>query len=137
MYLLVDTVGTKHVRRPGLALGLFLLGSGCNRTDPTPAITVELQTTPQPPRVGRVSLALHVTGAATRPVSGAQIELEGDMTHAGMEPIFGHAKELQPGRYQSQMEFTMPGDWVMLLHIKLASGQQVEKQVELRGVRNP
>jgi hypothetical protein len=58
------------------------------------------------------------------------------MTHAGMAPVFGHASEVQPGRYRSHLEFSMPGDWVILLHVKLASGQQVEKQFEIRGVRS-
>jgi hypothetical protein len=135
--MLVETNRAQFVCRASLALAVFLAASGCGRrSGASPAITVEFETTPQTPLTGPVSIALHLTDAGAMPVSGAHIDLEGDMTHAGMAPVFSHAVELQPGRYRSQLEVTMPGDWVVLLHVKLASGEQVEKQFEIRGVRS-
>lgn len=135
--MLLETDGAQYVCRGSLAIAAILLASGCgSRSGAGPAIKVEFETTPQPPRTGPVGIALHLTDASARPVSGAHIDLEGDMTHAGMAPVFSHAVELQPGRYRSQLELTMPGDWVVLLHVKLASGEQVEKHFEIRGVRS-
>ena len=57
------------------------------------------------------------------------------MTHAGMSPVLAEAKEIQPGRYQSQLTLQMAGDWVILLHGTLASGEKLERQFDLPGVR--
>ncbi len=34
---------------------------------------------------------------------GARVDLEGDMAHPGMEPVFGKTEETQPGRYQGHL----------------------------------
>jgi len=68
-------------------------------------------------------------------VTGAHVTLEGDMSHAGMAPAFGEAKEIAPGQYQASINFAMAGDWVILTHIKLSSGQIIEDQMDLKGVR--
>jgi hypothetical protein len=137
MHLRLEVTGPRYVRRSSLALAVFLLASGCNgRSDVASAISVQFETTPRAPRTGPVSIALQLKDASARPVTGAHIELEGDMTHPGMAPVFGHGKEVEPGRYRSELKLSMPGDWVVLLHVKLASGQQVEKQFEIRGVRS-
>jgi hypothetical protein len=73
--------------------------------------------------------------ASSKPVTGATVELEGDMSHAGMSPVFGEAKEERPGDYRGRLEFSMAGDWVILLHVRLANGQRLERQLEVTGVR--
>ncbi len=57
------------------------------------------------------------------------------MSHPGMSPLFAEAKETQPGRYESRLEFPMAGDWVILLHITLPGGKKLERQFDVRGVR--
>jgi len=57
------------------------------------------------------------------------------MSHAGMAPVFAEAKETEPGQYQAQLKFAMAGDWVILLHVRLASGQTLERQFNVGGVR--
>lgn len=51
-----------------------------------------------------------------------------------MAPTFGDAHETSPGRYEAQVNFTMRGDWVLLLHITLADGRKFDKQVDVKGV---
>jgi len=58
------------------------------------------------------------------------------MTHAGMAPVFGDAKETAPGHYQGQLTLNMGGDWVVLAHITLANGKRVEKQIDVSGVQS-
>jgi hypothetical protein len=58
------------------------------------------------------------------------------MSHAGMPPVFGEGKELEPGRYQSPLEFTMGGDWVILIHLTLADGRKLERQLDVKGVQS-
>ena len=66
---------------------------------------------------------------------GAHIAMEADMTHAGMAPVFGEAKETGPGRYQAPLTFEMAGDWVILLHVTLSDGEKLERQFDVRGVQ--
>jgi YtkA-like len=116
-------------------IALALLGNGCHRqATASPDITLTQEITPQPVRVGPVVIVLGLKDAAAAPVAGAHITLEGDMSHPGMAPVFGEAKEIAPGRYQGELNFAMGGDWVVLLHARLANGQRVEREIEVKGV---
>lgn len=57
------------------------------------------------------------------------------MSHPGMAPVFGNAKETEPGRYEGHLQLTMPGDWVILEHITLPDGRKLERQLDVNGVR--
>ena len=50
-------------------------------------LVIESVIGPQPLQTGPVILDLKARDAASRPITGAQIELEGDMSHPGMAPI--------------------------------------------------
>jgi len=52
-----------------------------------------------------------------------------------MVPVFGEAKEIEPGRYQAHLTFDMAGDWAVLLHVMLPGGQKLERQIDVRDVR--
>jgi hypothetical protein len=113
-----------------------LLWIGCNRaTNPTAAPTVVFETKPQPVRVGVVIVDFTLADALAKPVAGAHLTAEADMTHAGMSPVFGTVEEKQPGHYESMLNLGMAGDWVILLHGTLPSGAKLERQFELRNVR--
>jgi hypothetical protein len=73
--------------------------------------------------------------SAARPITGAQVTIEADMSHAGMSPRFAEAKEMDLGRYEAHVEFQMAGDWVILLHVTLPDGKKLERQFDVRGVR--
>jgi hypothetical protein len=89
-----------------------------------------------PPQVGPTTITLTVTERDGKPVGGARVSLEGDMTHAGMRPVFGEAREFEPGRYRAPLEFTMGGDWVVLVHLTLSDGRKVERQFDVKGVQS-
>lgn len=92
--------------------------------------------TPAPPATGPARFSAALADARTRqPVRGAVVKLEGDMSHPGMKPVFGTAREIAPGRYEAPIEFTMAGDWVLLLDATLADGRTLQRQVLLPGVR--
>jgi hypothetical protein len=118
-----------------LAPAVLLFLAGCHRTvDQASGVTIETNILPQPVRAGPVSVSMKVSDIHKRPVTGARIELEGDMSHAGMAPVFGAAKETEPGYYRGALDFTMAGDWVILLHVTLADGRKLERQVAVKGV---
>ena len=128
-----------RVRKP-LVVALcaaVLAASGCQKENGTPVldINVEWEISPQPPQRGPATVTLRLTDASRRPVAGARITVEGNMSHAGMAPVFGAARETASGQYQAPIEFTMAGDWVMLLDVTLPNGQKLERQVTVKGVR--
>ncbi|MGH9503329.1 MAG: FixH family protein [Terriglobales bacterium] len=110
--------------------------SGCSRPRQSlPASVNAIEISPQPPQVGPITVTFHLEDAA-KPVTGARTSLEADMTHAGMAPVFGDAREIAPGQYQGRLVLSMGGDWVVLMHIVLPNGQKLEKQIAVGGVQN-
>jgi hypothetical protein len=113
-----------------------LLTAGCSRQeDQQQPITIDHEISPSPAHAGPAVITLRLTDGAGKPVTGAHIAVESDMTHAGMAPAFGEAKEIEAGRYQTNLTFQMAGDWVILLHITLANGQKLERQFDVPGVQ--
>jgi hypothetical protein len=101
----------------------------------SPDISIEHDIRPQPAHVGPNVVTLKLTNTAGKPVTGAHVAIEGDMSHPGMSPVFGEAQELETGRYRGSIDFAMAGDWVVLLHITLADGCKLERQIHVSGVR--
>jgi hypothetical protein len=118
------------------AVTAVLTGAACRpKADPVSEFTVEREITPLPVLVGPVRITFTVRDRASKPVEGAQVSVEADMSHAGMSPVFTEAKEIQPGRYQADLTVGMAGDWVILFHGTLASGEKLERQFEMKGVQ--
>lgn len=135
---------TRHVPprmragRIGLLCALVALSStSCHKpSDSSPSIRIEHEVIPVPPRVGPATIALNISDASGKAVTRASVTIEGDMSHAGMGPVFSEAKEQSPGRYQAPLQFSMAGDWVILIHAKLSNGQKLERQFDIKGVQN-
>ncbi|HEV2855502.1 MAG TPA: FixH family protein [Thermoanaerobaculia bacterium] len=118
-------------------LAACLLLAGC-RPAAHSAATVSLDWTvaPSPPVTGTATLSLTLTDAGSgQPLPGAEVRVEGDMTHPGMQPVFSTAREVAPGRYEAPVHFTMAGDWVLLVDGRLRDGRTFERQMAVPGVR--
>ena len=87
--------------------------------------------------MGQLTITLRVTDAAGQAVTGGRIKLEGNMSHAGMVPVFVDAAEFEPGRYRANLELSMAGDWIVLVHLTLPGGAKVDRQFEIKGVASP
>jgi hypothetical protein len=110
--------------------------AGCRKPAETaPAIAIEHEIAPWPARIGAATVTLRMSDAGGQAVSGARIALEADMSHPGMRPEFDEAREIAAGRYQGGLDFTMAGDWVVLMRITLPGGQTLERPLEVKGVR--
>jgi hypothetical protein len=122
-----------------LGLAACLICAGCQRADPAPAppdIALAWTVAPDPPAVGPARVSLTLTDSKTgEPVRDAEVRLEGNMSHAGMKPVLGTAREVEPGRYEATIELTMGGDWFLLVEADLEDGRALGRQVELPGVR--
>lgn len=113
-----------------LASAVLLLACGCHKTAQTSGdIVVDARCAPVPARVGPATVSVALSDHIAKPVRGGQVTVEANMSHPGMAPIFRDAREIAPGRYQADLELGMRGDWVILLHIRLANGEKVERQL--------
>jgi YtkA-like len=121
----------------GLALCANLFQSGCNETGETPPdIVFEYKIAPEPPRTGLATITLKLADSAGKPINGARISLEGNMSHAGMRPVFSDARELEAGRYEAPLEFTMSGDWIILVHLTLPDGRKLQREIAVKGIQS-
>jgi hypothetical protein len=117
------------------ACAAVLLAPGCRKpVEPQSGISVEYGISPQPVRVGPALLTVKLRDAAGKPVAGARVSFEANMSHPGMAPAFGEAKEGELGRYQGSVEFAMAGDWVVLIHVTLPDGRKLDRQVNVASV---
>lgn len=113
----------------------FLFMQACRKQQgKTADLTFAHEISPQPPRVGKVTITLNIQDTSGAPVAGAQLVFEGNMSHAGMVPVVTEAKEVQPGRYQSVMELSMAGDWNITVHVTLSDGRKLDHDFEIKGV---
>lgn len=101
----------------------------------TPAdLTFSYEVSPLPARVGDVTITINLKSGSNEPVAGARIKLEGNMSHAGMAPVFAEAKEIGPGQYRTNMNLSMAGDWHVLVHVTLPDGRELDQQFEIKEV---
>ena len=113
----------------------MLLTVGCRRPGSAPSdVSIEESIAPQPVRAGTETITFQLTNAAHQPISGAHIQIEGDMNHPGMAPVFSDATETSQGSYKAMLNFNMGGDWVVLFHITLSDGRKIERQMDVKGV---
>ena len=114
----------------------LLMASGCRGKSAAGAsMPIRTEITPQPVRVGVSTVTIRgIVDGLGEPLAGVHIQVEGDMAHPGMAPVFSDAKETAPGIYQAQLNLNMLGDWVVLEHIRLADGTTIERQLDVRGV---
>ena len=118
-----------------VALSACWPAGACHRPVPADNTTFEWTLTPAPPSVGRAILKLQVLDGNRRPVRGARIRVEGHMSHAGMAPVLAPARERDMGVYEAELQFTMRGDWVLLVEGTLPDGAAINHRIDVAGVR--
>jgi hypothetical protein len=114
-----------------LTLILFFSVSGCRGEAPgtDPGLSLVLAISPTPPGVGPARLLITLRDTAGGPIEGARIEVEGNMSHAGMVPVLDTAQGQEPGRYTvPEFRFTMAGDWILIVRATLPDGRKTEIQ---------
>lgn len=117
----------------------WLSVTACQSSDAEEAeIQLELSVSPDPPKVGIPStLNISMADSTGKPVAGAELSLEATMTHPGMAPVSATAEEVSPGDYSAEIEFTMAGDWFVIVNARLESGASIERNLPLPAVQPP
>ena len=96
-------------------------------TSPT-AIRTELE---GEPALGAAKIRVYVL-ENNEGVSGATVEVTGDMTHAGMAPVTATAQEVGAGLYETEdFAFTMAGDWLITSEVVYPDGTEEEDTTAL------
>ena len=125
---------SRHKTLSLLLLALFVVA--CHKPAQTPSITFKYNIAPQPPLVGPENIEVELKDRNGQPVSGVRVDLEGNMSHPGMSPTNGVAREIEAGRYRGALQLTMAGDWIVLVNVTLSDGEQLHDKLELNGVRS-
>lgn len=114
-------------------LTLVVLGCGRGSRDLVD-VSVRLVVSPEPPQIGPSMVTVSLRDASGEPIENAEVDLEANMSHAGMVPIFSPAAEVAPGRYETALDFTMAGDWFILVRADLPGGRVLERRFDVPGV---
>jgi hypothetical protein len=109
--------------------------AGC-RSDPSAEIIAEWTIEPSPPLAGNEVVArITLHDGSRKPVVGAKLHLEGQMSHPGMPPVLSDVIERGDGIYEARLRLTMEGDWTLVLTGELRDGARLTKQLDVAGVR--
>lgn len=116
-----------------LALLLALTAAACGRAQkPAPAtqdgFSVTFATEPATPKVGDGVIVLKLVNPAGQAVDNARVEVEANMSHAGMVPVKAQAPGGQAGAYRIPLRWTMAGDWYVDVRFTLPDGGAVARR---------
>jgi hypothetical protein len=120
----------------GWSLAGLVLLAGCARAAPgdLPDIAVGLMVAPSPPATGAATLTATLRDAGGAPLRGAAVSFECTMSHAGMAPVQASARETAPGRYEAPLEFTMAGEWIVIVRATLPDSRALEREIKIGNV---
>ena len=106
------------------------------RPNPSDQINASWTIDPSPPASGAPLVArVTLRDRSQKPVVGATLRLEGQMSHPGMTPVVAELTERSDGEYEARMQLTMAGDWILVVSGQLRDGTRIVKQIDLAGVR--
>jgi hypothetical protein len=107
----------------------LLVGCASEPARERPVLTWTLD--PAAPRVGPARLTAVFRDPDGAALVGAKVDVEGHMTHAGMRPVIASGREASPGVHVVPLEFTMAGDWVLLVVASTPEGRRSEHRITL------
>ena len=122
--------------RLGVALVAAAL-AGCWRTaSSTNEITLRWTVEPSTPSASTDTLTrITLQDEQQRPVPGARLQLEAHMSHPGMAPVVRRLTDRGGGVYETHLQFSMAGDWVLVVTGELPDGRRITRSLPIAGVR--
>jgi hypothetical protein len=117
----------------GILLTCCIL-AGCSRKGAD--VTVNWYVQPPRPSAGvEIVVQLKIVTAGAAPVAGAKMQCTAQMSHPGMAPIIGTVVERGAGVYETRLQLSMAGDWVLVASGELPDGQRFESSFRLSDVQ--
>ncbi len=83
-----------------------------------------------PAVVGESSVTITLADVDGQPVNDALVEVVGTMAHAGMMPVSGKGVPGENGQYVVPLQWTMVGDWMVIVTVTLPDGSQHTQQFD-------
>jgi hypothetical protein len=129
-------VASAFTGRLGIALLTALL-SGCWRTASSTNEIIVRWTTGPPTATAGADTRTRITlqDDQQRPVHGARLQLEAHMSHPGMAPVVRRLTEGDAGIYEADVQFSMAGEWVLVVTGTLADGRRITRRLPVASVR--
>ena len=123
--------------RVGLALLAAALLSGCWRAaSSTNEISMGWTVEPSTPSASTDTLTrITLQDGQQRPVNGARLQLEAHMSHPGMAPVVRGLTDRGGGVYETRLQFSMAGDWILVVTGELPDGRRITRSRPIAGVR--
>ncbi|HMM41228.1 MAG TPA: FixH family protein [Thermomicrobiales bacterium] len=122
----------------GFILLLIIVLTGCGGRDDASGsgnVTARIMLHPAPAVVGPARVEMRLTDRSNAPVTGATVQVEGTMSHAGMAPVIRDAVETADGQYTvDDFAFTMAGDWVLIVSGTTGAGAPIKARVDIGAV---
>jgi hypothetical protein len=112
-----------------------IAGCSSNGND-TRDINLEWIISPYPPAIGTVQFQVILSDTLARPITGAMMDIEANMSHPGMSPMMAELEEEEAGVYSAEIEFSMGGDWFILVNARLPDERVINRQINIPGVKS-
>ena len=113
---------TANLRLPTFLAIVLLLVAGCRQQRISPA-DIQLELTASDKRVGETTLLVSVKDRDGNAIANpGTLSVRGDMSHAGMVPVFAEAEEPSNGVFSLPFQWTMGGGWIVEASLTLPNG---------------
>lgn len=110
-------------RLPTCLAIVLLVVAACRQQETVAPADIQLELTASDTLVGETTLMLMVTDSDGKPLSNAgTLSVRGDMSHAGMVPVFAESEAATNGVFSLPFEWTMAGSWLVEASLKLPNG---------------
>ncbi len=136
--MMIMDIGKRSAARLGWVVSVLLVGlmAGCSTTAAGTTDDLQITLRAAPEGAAGTYLTVELADAAGAPITDATVELEGNMNHAGMVPVFAEpvtdeADGAVDGLYQVPFAFTMFGDWIITVKVVEADGTEVTRNIDL------
>ncbi len=136
--MMIMDIGKRSAAWLGWVVSVLLVGlmAGCSTTAAGTTDDLQITLRAAPEGAAGTYLTVELADAAGAPITDATVELEGNMNHAGMVPVFAEpvtdeADGAVDGLYQVPFAFTMFGDWIITVKVVEADGSEVTRNIDL------
>ncbi|MFK7802286.1 MAG: FixH family protein [Anaerolineae bacterium] len=117
-----------------ILLAGLLAACGGRNSSQTNSSNYDISVDAESTNLGQTNLMVTVRDESDEPINDATVNIKGDMTHAGMQPVLGETSTANDGVYVIPYEWTMAGDWFVTIDVTFADGTSATERVDFNGI---